>query len=314
MFNFRFNSILQLVETFKTELDCYKYLENIKWKDGVVCPHCGNTHKIWKLKDHKTYKCSTCLKKFNVKTNTIFEETRLSLRKWFMAIFLLTTHSKGISSIQLSKDLKITQKTAWFLAHRIRYATENFIETESKFNQPVEIDETYIGGKNKNKHKDKKIVGTQGRNVDEKTAVLGFMQRKTETSPAKVRAYKINNVSSRVLMNEVKNNVEKGNEVFTDEWLGYNNLGFHFKHQFIKHSKGQYVNGNIHTNTIEGYWSLFKRMFIGIYHLMSEKHINRYLNTLAFRYNNMELNSNEKFELLLSKCYGRLSYKGLIGK
>src|SRR5271157_3442271 len=198
MQDFKFNSIIEIVETFKTETDCYKYLENLRWKDGVVCPICGATHEtasFWRLKNGITLKCSKCKERFNVKVGTMFEETRMSLRKWFMAIFLLTSHSKGISSMQLAKDLKITQKSAWFLAHRIRQVTENFIENENKFDLPTEIDESYIGGKNKNKHNDKKIEGVQGRNTEDKTAVLGFMQRKTKISPAKVIAYKVENVS-----------------------------------------------------------------------------------------------------------------------
>lgn len=314
--NFKFDSIIQLTEAFKTEFDCYKYLENLRWSNGIICPICGATHEnatFWKLKNKITYKCSKCRERFNVKVGTIFEETRLSLRKWFMAIFLLTNHSKGISSVQLSKDLHVTQKTAWFLAHRIRRITENF-RIDKKFDNPVEADETYVGGKNKNRHKDKKVPGTQGRSLEDKTPVLGIIQRKTEDSKALVLAYKIDSVSKNTLNNQIENNVEVGTKIYTDEWDGYSNLKYKFKHQFIQHSKGQYVNKNIHTNTIEGFWSIFKRMFIGIYHYMSAKHINKYLNTLAFRYNNIGLNSNQRFELLLSNCYGRLTYKRLIGK
>lgn len=317
MLNFEFSNIIEIVETFKTELDCYKYLESLRWGNNIVCPFCGSaeeTTHFWRLKDNKTLKCSHCKMRFTAKTGTIFEETRLSLRKWFMAIFLLSSHSKGISSVQLSKDLKITQKTAWFLAHRIRHVTENFAENKEKFDKPLETDETYCGGKNKNKHQNKKVKGTQGRNTQDKTCILGFLQRKTETSSAKVLAYKIPNASGKILNNEVLNHVKEGNEIFTDEWKGYKKLHFKFKHEFICHSKKEWTRGKVHTNSIENYWSIFKRIYIGIYHHMSEKHLNRYLNTLAFRYNNMDLNSNEKFKKLLSKCQGNLSYKGLIKK
>lgn len=312
MINFHFENIINFVETFKTELDCYKYLEQIRWSKGIVCPHCNSTIKFWRLKDQKTLKCSCCKKRFNVKFGTIFEETRLSLRKWFIAIFLLTSHSKGISSVQLAKDLKVTQKTAWFLAHRIRHATENFRATKKKkFDNPVEADETYVGGLNKNKHKDKKIKGSQGRNTKSKSAVLGILQRKTEDTNAQVLAYTVNSVNSHCLKNEIEGHVKHGTKVYTDEWKGYNKLKIFYKHEKIKHSLGQYVHNDIHTNTIEGFWSLFKRMFIGTYHSMKQKHLNKYLNALAFRYNNIGLNSNNLFSLFLSKCHGNLSYREL---
>lgn len=320
MLDFNFDSIIELVETFPTEPHCYRYLESIVWKDGIHCPHCGNKHKFWILKDQKTYKCSICRKRFNVKYGTFFEETRLSLKKWFIAIFLLITHSKGISSVQLAKDLKITQKTAWFVAHRIRYATQNFRLDTDKLNNTVEVDETYIGGKESNKHKSKKVKGTQGRSLKTKTAVFGAVQRAikdedgNKITPAKVIAYKVDSVNSDSLDREVLDNIEKGCNIMSDEWQGYKGLKYNFRHEFIQHNKGEYVNGEVHTNTIEGYWSLFKRMFIGIYHVISKDHINKYLDALTFRYNNIGENAKSLFDTFLSKSYGRLSYEMLTVK
>jgi len=286
----KFESILQLIEAFPTELSCYIYLESLLWYDGIVCPHCGSTHKFWRLKDQRMLKCSVCKMRFTVKTGTVFEETRLSLRKWFVAIFLISVHSKGISSVQLSKDLRITQKTAWFLNHRIRFIMNSFNEGE-KLTGIIEVDEHYAGGVEKNKHTDKKTPNNQGRSTKTKTAVFGMVERaeKDESGNkiknAKVIAYKVDNVKTKTLTNEIENNVEAGAKVMSDEYQSYRKLGYTFKHQYIRHNSAEYVRGNVHTNTIEGFWGLFKRMFIGIYHLMSNKHINRYLSALAFRYN-----------------------------
>lgn len=169
-----FNSLFELLEAFPTEESCIKYLESFIWKDGVVSPF-DNSSKVYVFSNNR-YICKNTGKIFNVKTGTIFENTKLSLRKWFVAIWLIITNRKGISSLQLSRDLKITQKTAWYLLQRIRFCLEcknnNTLDTE------VEADETYMGGKNKNRHADKKVENSQGRSCKDKTPVLGMIQRK----------------------------------------------------------------------------------------------------------------------------------------
>ncbi len=240
------------------------------------------------------------------KVGTIFEGSKISLRKWFVAIYLITSHKKGISSLQLSKDIGVTQKTAWFMLHRIRHA----VKTKS-FNAPlknvVEADETYIGGKEKNKHTDKRLGHTQGRNTKSKTPVFGMIER-----DGIVMAEKVDNVTSKTLGSILAQNVVKGSTIMTDEWKAYTKLPLDYNHHIVKHGLGEYVNGNCHTNTMENFWSLLKRGIVGIYHWTSTKHLDKYLDEFEFRYNYKEAGESERFNIFLHEINGRLKYNQLI--
>ncbi len=302
--SFKFNSLFELLDTFQTEQDCIEHLKQMKWGSEPFCPHCG-CNKVYEFKDKKTYKCSDCRKKFSVKVGTIFEDSKISLRKWFTAIYLITSHKKGISSLQLAKDIKVTQKTAWFMLHRLRHASNT-----KAFNEPlkneVEVDETYIGGKEGNKHAHKRTKGTQGRNTKTKAPVLGMLERK-----GNVKAIQTTDVKSKTLNSIIADNVVFGSQLYTDEYRVYKSAKWLYNHDFINHSKGNYVNNDIHTNTIEGFWSLLKRGIIGIYHFVSDKHLQQYLNEFAFRYNTKKMTESQRFNYLLENCFGRVTYKQL---
>jgi transposase-like protein len=222
-----------------------------------------------------------------------------------MSIYLLTRHSKGISSVQLSKDIDVTQKTAWFMLQRIRNCFGIDID---QLDNEVEIDETYVGGKNKNRHADKKIPHSQGRSTIDKSAVLGMVER-----DGKLIAKVIQDAKGSTLAPQIIKNIKNSAKLYTDEWMGYNSLQCIYDHSFVKHNHGEYVKGSIHTNTIEGFWSILKRGIIGIYHFTSKKHLQKYVDEFTFRYNMRGMNSNLKFNELLPNTEHRLTYKQLIG-
>lgn len=297
-----FKSILDLFKAFPTEQSCIDHLEKLRWDGFVVSPFDG-TSKVYKCKGNR-YRCKNTGKYFNVKTNTLFDNTKIELRKWFAAIWLVTSHKKGISSLQLSRDIDVTQKTAWFMLQRIRNCFG--IENNNELTNTVEMDETYVGGKNKNRHQEKKVEHSQGRSVKDKTPVFGMVER-----GGKLNAKVVPNTNCSTLTKETVRFVKYA-LVYTDEWWGYRSIKQLFQHEIVNHKSKEYVRDNIYTNTIEGFWSLLKRGIIGIYHFTSKQHLQRYVDEFVFRYNTRKQNECARFNLLLQNTEHRLTYKELI--
>ncbi len=297
-----FNSIIELFAAFPDEQSCIEHLEWLRWHGNVISPFDPES-KVYRCKDNK-YRCKNTGKYFNVKTNTLFDSSKVELRKWFAAIWLVTSHKKGISSAQLARDIDVTQKTAWFMLQRIRNCFG--IENNNELNNTVEMDETYIGGKNKNRHTNKKIEHSQGRSVKDKTPVFGMVER-----GGKLNAKVVPNTNCSTLTKETVRFV-KDALVYTDEWWGYRSIQQLFKHDIVNHKSNEYVRNNVYTNTIEGFWSLLKRGIIGIYHFTSKQHLQRYVDEFVFRYNTRKQTECARFNLLLQNTEHRLTYKELI--
>ncbi|MBS1771213.1 MAG: IS1595 family transposase [Bacteroidetes bacterium] len=306
-----FKSVRELVKAFPSEQVCIEHLEQLRWGGNVVSPF-DETSKVYKCAGNK-YKCKNTGKYFNVRTATLFDNTKIELQTWFVAIYLLTGHKKGISSLQLAKDLNVTQKTAWFMAQRIRNcfgidASDNEDGKLGGGGQIVEVDETYVGGKMKNMtHKKRKAIGAAGAN-NNKHMVMGYLVRGG--------ALKLQHVATKTVFENVLNNVSSDSVLLTDMSNSYNNAGKYFAaHETVDHGKKEYVREQtIHTNSIEGVFSMFDRMVIGTYHYLSGKHMQKYANELSFRYNTRTSTECERFNLMLTNCTNRLTYNTLIAK
>ncbi|WP_417354718.1 IS1595 family transposase [Flavobacterium sp.] len=306
MFKYNFKCILDLINTFSDELSCVNFLEEQRWNGKVISPF-DSSSKVWKCKEGK-YRCANTGKYFNVKTGTLFENTKIPLQKWFIAIWLMTSHKKGISSIQLAKDIGVTQKTAWFIAQRIRVCF--CLDPEPEMSNIVEADETFVGGKNKNRHKDKKVPFSTGRSFKDKTPVLGLLER-----GGNIAAYVVKDTKASTLQPILRSILKPETILLSDEWLGYKGMRNHCDHYVVDHGKKQYVdydNPEIHTNTIEGFWGILKRGIIGIYNWISRKHLQLYVEEFVFRYNTRKIKESERFILFLHNFTHRLKYKDLI--
>lgn len=294
-----FHTLLQMMDTLHTEEDCRVYLENVRWNGKPICPHCGsiseNHYKLTQNGEFKgLYKCRDCGKRFTVRQGTMFEGSNLPLKKWFYAIYLFLSHKRGISSCQLAKDIGVTQKTAWFMLHRIRH---NVRDDDADFNDMTQVDETYVGGKTQRNR------GGQGRSTKQKTPVMGLL------SDGKVYARVIKNASSKVLLGIIDKLVRKGSTVITDKWKGYNKVKERYIHEVVEHNLKEYVNvDGFHTNSIEGFWSQLKGGIIGIYFFVSPKHLQNYCKEFVFRYNTRKQSDADRFNEFLGSFTERLHW------
>ncbi len=271
-------NIIQIYKRFPTEVDCLNHLETVRWAGKPKCPYCQSLRVTKALNSHR-YHCNACNTSFSVTVRTIFHKTKIDLQKWFLAISLVLNARKGVSARQLARDIEVNKNTAWLVLMRIRKAMR---EQGQLLEGIIEADETYIGGKNRNKHKQDKTKGGQGRSTKDKTPVFGVLKRGGE-----VRAQKVGNVNARSLQSIIKQNVKTGAHIITDEWTAYAGLDKKkYEHSKVNHGRGQYVVGVAHTNTIESFWSLLKRGIIGQYHHVTAHHLNSYINEFCFRHNN----------------------------
>ena len=301
-------TLLEAIRYF-SDLDvANEFVANLRWPDGPVCPRCGLVDpKHYYLKTRRVWKCRSCQKQFSVKVGTIFEDSPLGLDKWLPAVWLIANCKNGISSYELAKDLGVQQKSAWFMLHRIRLAMQT--GTFEKLSGQVEADETYIGGKARNMHPSKRKEKIQGRGTSGKVAVMGLLERHGE-----VRTKVVPDTKSRTLQVEVRENVEPGSEVHTDALKSYRGLDPEYIHNVVDHAE-KYVDGHVHTNGLENFWSLLKRGIKGTYVSVEPYHLFRYLDEQAFRFNERGGEDKDRFAKTLGAVSGRrLTYDELTGK
>lgn len=302
---FAFKSLIEFTDYFRNERICADFLAKVRFRDGEFCPHCHHD-KIYKYKNGLKYRCAKCRFDFGVRNGTVFGDSKLPLRKWLMAIYLLNANGKGISSHQLAKHIKVSQKTAWFVSHRIRSGAK---QNTTKLSGIVEVDETYVGGLQKNRHVRNRIKGTQGRSPKAKVPVMGIIQRGGE-----VRAKVVERVTMEAVETNVTQNVATGTRVMSDDFLSYAPIKKLYPYQAVSHARGEYVRGDAHTNSIESFWAVFKRAYKGVYHVMSRKHMQRYFDEFCFRFNRRTKQAQEVFhDAVVGMLEGRqLPFKTLI--
>jgi transposase-like protein len=303
-------TLVEAIEIFSDADNCLNYLAERRWPNGVVCPTCGST-KVSFLAKQRRWQCSRPhpQRQFSIKTGTILEDSPLPLEKWLPCIWLISNCKNGVSSWELHRALGVTQKTAWFMLHRVRLAMQDEMNG-GMLSGEVEVDETFIGGKARNVRQGDRSRKVSGRGMADKEIVFGMVER-----GGTVRTIHTDGRGKPELQGQIKRHVEVGSAIFSDELDSYRGLSPEFKHEVINHAL-EYVNGNVHTNTMENFWALLKRGLRGTYVSVEPFHLFRYLDEQAFRYNNRKpMDDGYRFSYLVRKIVGkRLTYAELTGK
>ena len=305
----KFNSVISLTSYFTSDEKCKQAIIESRWSDGdVVCPYCGGHHCAVR-KDGK-FRCKHCGKNFSCLVGTIFENTKLPLIKWFLAMYFISSHKKGISSYQLATNIEVTQTTAWYMLQKVRLL---YPQSDAEaFDGTVECDEVYIGGKEKWKHKSMRTPKTQGRSTRTKTPVFGMMERSTfENEKGEienityVHAFVVENTNRATLQPIIQQFVADDSRVITDELSAYNGLAeLGYTHAVVAHGAEEYANGDVFTNSIEGFWSHFRRMIVGCYHDVSDEHLQQYIDEAVYRWNTRKTSESERFTDMFAKSIG----------
>lgn len=301
-------SVPELMQRFPTEEAATKWFESVIWPEGRHCPHCGsvNTVENHGASENRPYRCRDCRQHFSVRIGTVMERSKISMQKWVIAIYLHMTSLKGVSSMKLHRDLGVTQKTAWFMLQRIREAFKRDDDQDPPMGGPVEVDETYVGGRRKNMPRSKR-KGLTGRGAVGKTAVVGAKDRGTN----RVKAEVVESTDSATLQGFIAWHADPAAKVYTDDHSAY--TGMPFEHESVCHSAGEYVRGMAHTNGIESFWSVLKRAHKGVYHKFSVKHLQRYVTDFAGRHNVRDLDTFNQLCYVAGGMAGkRLTYAALI--
>ncbi|MEO7191748.1 MAG: IS1595 family transposase [Vicinamibacterales bacterium] len=306
-------TLQQAIEFFLSPENCERFMVELRWPGGVSCPRCGSVN-VLRLAKQRRWECREKhpRRQFSAKVGTIFEDSPLPLKSWLMVVWMTSNCKNGVSSYEIHRALGVTQKTAWFMLHRVRLAMQSV--GGGKLSGEVEVDETFIGGKARFMHKGKREQAIKGRGHSGKAAVMGLLQRHSGKGQSKVRLEVVPTTRKNVLHPIVEQHVEDGSSVYSDALKSYQNLGLYYQHQVVDHAEC-YVRGEVHTNGLENFWSLLKRAIKGTYVSVEPFHLFRYLDEQAFRFNSRDGNDADRFVATMKQIEGRrVMYKDLIAK